>query len=101
MRSAPLLTVPSASAGLKSSSMIFRFDEFELDPDRLELRRAGYPIKADPLVLRLLGSLVRQAGMLVTKQELIERVWDGRTVSDNVVTVTMTRLRKTLGQKAS
>ena len=81
--------------------MIFVFDEFELDPDRLELRRAGYPVKADPLVLRLLGSLVRQAGMLVTKQELIERVWDGRTVSDNVVTVTMTRLRRTLGQKAS
>ncbi len=78
--------------------MIFGFDEFELDPDRLELRRAGHPIKADALVLRLLLTLVRQAGRLVTKEELITRVWDDRSVSENVITVTMTRLRRTLGQ---
>ncbi len=79
--------------------MIFRFDEFELDPDRLELWREGNPIKADALVLRLLAALVRQAGQLVTKEELIARVWDDRSVSDNVITVTMTRLRRTLGHK--
>ncbi len=78
--------------------MIFRFDEFELDPDRLELRRAGNPIKADALVLRLLAALARHAGQLVTKEELIARVWDDRSVSDNVITVAMTRLRRTLGQ---
>jgi DNA-binding winged helix-turn-helix (wHTH) protein len=79
--------------------MIFRFEEFELDPDRLELRHAGCPIKADALVLRLLAALVRRAGQLVTKQELIAGVWDDRSVSDNVITVTMTRLRKTLGHR--
>ena len=79
--------------------MIFRFDEFELDPDRLELRRTGSPLKADAIALRLLVVLVRQAGQLVTKDELITLVWDDRSVSDNVLTVTMTRLRKTLGHK--
>jgi DNA-binding winged helix-turn-helix (wHTH) protein len=80
--------------------MIIKFDEYELDPDQLELRRAGRPVRADTLVLRLLAALVRKAGQLVTKAELIARVWDDRAVSDNVLTVAMVRLRKALGQSA-
>ena len=81
--------------------MIFSFDDFELDADRLELRRDGIPVKADPLVLRLLAVLVRQAGQLVSKQTLLQRVWDGRVVADNVITVSMVRLRRTLGHRRS
>jgi DNA-binding winged helix-turn-helix (wHTH) protein len=81
--------------------MIFAFDAFELDAQRLELRHAGGVIKADPLVLRLLEALVDRAGELVTKQELLTRVWGGRAVSDNVLTVTMVRLRRTLKRDAS
>ncbi|MET0342725.1 MAG: AAA family ATPase, partial [Polyangiales bacterium] len=80
--------------------MLFCFDDFALDPERLELRRAGVPVRIDALVVRLLSALVRDAGQLVTKNELIARVWDGRAVSDNVITVAMVRLRKTLGHKA-
>src|SRR5688500_8127602 len=79
--------------------MIFCFDEYELDPHSLELRRAGLPIRADAVAVRLLAALVLDAGRLVTKSELISRVWSDRAVSDNVVTVAMTRLRKTLGHK--
>ena len=79
--------------------MIFAFHEFELDAERLELRRAGKPIKADALVLRLLVALVRSAGQLVTKDELVDEVWEGRAVADNVLTVSMARLRKTLDHK--
>jgi DNA-binding winged helix-turn-helix (wHTH) protein len=79
--------------------VIFGFDEFELDADRLELRRSGRPIKADPLVLRLLAVLVGSAGQLVTKQELVARVWNDRAVAENVITVAMVRLRKTLGHR--
>ncbi|HKP58133.1 MAG TPA: AAA family ATPase [Polyangiales bacterium] len=75
------------------------FDEFEFDLERCELRRAAEPIKVDPLVLRLLGVLLRNAGELVSKQQLITQVWDGRAVSENVITVAMVRLRKTLGHK--
>jgi eukaryotic-like serine/threonine-protein kinase len=79
--------------------VIFGFDEFELDADRLELRRSGRAIKADPLVLRLLAVLVGSAGQLVTKQELVTRVWNDRAVAENVITVAMVRLRKTLGHR--
>jgi len=79
--------------------MILAFDEFELDPDTPELRRAGVPLKAEALVLRLLSCLVRSAGQLVSKQQLIAEVWNGRVVADNAITVSMVRLRKLLGHK--
>ncbi|MET0340245.1 MAG: AAA family ATPase, partial [Polyangiales bacterium] len=79
--------------------MNIAFDEYELDTVRLELKRAGVPVRADRMVLRLLGALVRDAGELVTKDELIARVWERRAVSQNVITVSVARLRKTLGQQ--
>jgi DNA-binding winged helix-turn-helix (wHTH) protein/tetratricopeptide (TPR) repeat protein len=76
---------------------IYAFDDFEFDTGKLELTRAGQHTRANTLTLRLLGVLVESAGHIVTKQELLERVWDGRRVSQNVVTVAMTRLRRSLG----
>ena len=76
--------------------MIYCFDDYELDADKLELRRSAKPVKADAAVLKLLAALVRDAGQLVTKAELIERVWEGRAVSENVISVAMARLRKVL-----
>jgi DNA-binding winged helix-turn-helix (wHTH) protein len=78
--------------------VLYTFDDFELDGDDLELRRNGSLLKVDALVLRLLSVLVRNAGRLVTKEELIEEVWDGRAIADNAITVSMARLRKTLGE---
>jgi DNA-binding winged helix-turn-helix (wHTH) protein len=78
----------------------FCFDQFELDLDRAELRRAGTPIKVEPTVLRLLEVLVRAEGRVVSKDELLEQVWGGRAVAENVITVAMTRLRKTLRHTA-
>jgi DNA-binding winged helix-turn-helix (wHTH) protein len=80
-------------------AVILGFDEFELDEARLELRRAGQVVKADALVLKLLAVLARNSGRLVTKDELVDAVWEGRAVADNVLTVSMARLRKTLGHR--
>ena len=78
---------------------LFAFDEFELDAERLELRRTGKLIKADQVVLRLLARLVRSPGQLVTKDELVEDVWEGRAVADTAITVSMARLRKALDDR--
>jgi DNA-binding winged helix-turn-helix (wHTH) protein len=79
--------------------LIFRFDEFELDPAVPELRRSGTLVKVDTLVLRLLAVLVRRAGQLITKRELVSEVWNDRAVSENVITVSMSRLRRALAHK--
>ncbi len=84
---------------LANVETFFRFDDYELDPNRLELRRQGKPVRADPLIVRLLAVLVRSAGRLVTKDELFSQVWDGRVMSENVLTVAMVRLRKVLGHE--
>ncbi|HMI89846.1 MAG TPA: AAA family ATPase, partial [Polyangiales bacterium] len=75
------------------------FDDFELDAERLELRRGGKLVKVDQVVLRLLARLLRSPGQLVTKDELVEDVWEGRAVADTAITVSMARLRKALGDR--
>ncbi|HEX6240897.1 MAG TPA: winged helix-turn-helix domain-containing protein, partial [Polyangiales bacterium] len=79
--------------------MIFAFDTFELDSERQELWRDRKLVKIEAVVIRLLIALVRNAGKLVTKDELVDEVWEGRAVADNVITVSMARLRKTLEDK--
>ncbi|HEX4341504.1 MAG TPA: AAA family ATPase [Polyangiaceae bacterium] len=79
--------------------MTLRFDDFEFDVGGLELRRGGAAAKVDAIVLRLLAVLIADAGKLVTKEQLIARVWDARSVSENVITVAVTRLRKVLGHQ--
>ena len=81
--------------------MIHSFDEFEFDAVKLELRRAGRPLKADALLLRLLSVLVQRPGDLVTKQEIVSAVWADRAISDNALSVSMARLRKLLGHQRS
>jgi DNA-binding winged helix-turn-helix (wHTH) protein len=56
-------------------------------------------VEADALVLKVLLCLVRAAGQLVTKNQLVEEVWECRAVADNAITVAVARLRKTLGQR--
>jgi len=80
-------------------SSIFSFDDFELDVDKAELRRAGVPIKTDALILRVLEVFVRNPGKIITKAELFSVAWAGRAVSDNSLTVAIARLRKAIDEK--
>ena len=81
-----------------ASEAVYRFGDFELNAERLELRRANELVQADALVVRLLACLLRGAGQLLTKDQLVEEVWEGRAVADNAITVAVARLRKTLGK---
>jgi DNA-binding winged helix-turn-helix (wHTH) protein len=47
---------------------------------------------------RLLVALVERAGTLVTKNELMSRVWGHSAIGDNTLHVHVTALRKTLGK---
>ncbi|MDD9971292.1 MAG: AAA family ATPase [Myxococcales bacterium] len=76
--------------------MIYVFDDFELDAARGELRYQGKVVDAEAMAIRLLACLVDTPGRLVTKDELIDRVWEGRALADNAITVCVARLRKVL-----
>ncbi len=62
--------------------MTFRFDPFELDEDRRELRLRGREVVVEPLVFNLLLDLVRHRDRVVTKDELLDRVWQGAVVTE-------------------
>lgn len=77
--------------------MIYRFDRFELDLARAELRADGQPRPVEPQVLALLALLVEHRDRLVSKEELLEKVWDGRVVSDAAIASRIKSARKALG----
>ena len=62
--------------------MLYRFETFELDTQRRELTRAGKPIAVEPQVFDLLEYLVRNRERVVTKDDIIASVWNGRLVSE-------------------
>jgi TolB-like protein/DNA-binding winged helix-turn-helix (wHTH) protein/Tfp pilus assembly protein PilF len=61
------------------SRSLIQFAEFSLDCERFELLRAGRAIKLEKIPMELLILLVDKDGRLVTRQEMVERLW-GRDV---------------------
>jgi len=77
--------------------MRYLFDEFELDCDALELRQNGDVVGIEPQVLGLLIHLIEQRERVVSKQDLVEAVWEGRFVSDSAVSSGVKSARRALG----
>ncbi len=77
--------------------MIYRFAGFELDRGRMELRRDGAAVSVEPQVFALLLLLVENRDRLVSRDELIEKVWDGRVVSDSAVDSRVKSARRAVG----
>ena len=61
--------------------MQFRIADLVLDPGRRELTRHGQPIELGRLTYALLLELVRSAPNVVMHEELVQRLWRGRTTS--------------------
>ena len=76
---------------------VVRFGDCELDMARFELRRGGAPVAVEPQVLELIAHLARNPGRLVTKDELIEKVWGGRIVSDAALSSRIKSARRAIG----
>lgn len=77
--------------------MIYRFGHFELDLPRSELRADGAVCPVEPQVFALLVLLVENRDRLVTRDEIIEKVWDGRVISDAAVASRIKSARRALG----
>lgn len=76
----------------------FTFDDFELDCAKRQLKRDGEPVALKSKTFDLLQHLVENSGRLVTKSELMERVWPDQFVEENNLTVQISALRKVFGQ---
>ncbi|HVZ98738.1 MAG TPA: winged helix-turn-helix domain-containing protein [Caulobacterales bacterium] len=77
--------------------MIYEFGEFQLDRAKVELRAGGRAIALEPQVFALLLLLVEHADRVVSKDEIIEKIWDGRIVSDAAVASRVKSARQAVG----
>jgi DNA-binding winged helix-turn-helix (wHTH) protein len=66
--------------------LIYAFENYSLDPNRRELRREAKLIAVEPLVFDLLQFLIRNRDRVVSKDDLIAGVWNGRIVSESTLT---------------
>jgi len=83
-----------------SNREVFRFGEFTLDVGERRLLRGGESIRLAPKAHDLLVALVRQRGRLMTKEELLARVWPEAFVEEGILTVHISALRRVLGDRA-
>jgi|GEM_PF-4734288 len=75
----------------------FAFAEFCLDTLTSELTRNGEPVKAEPQTISILEILVENAGQVVSKEELTEKVWAGRMIARSVLDNRIRSVRQLLG----
>lgn len=77
--------------------MICRFGRYRIDTDRLELRRGDELIKVEPQVFRIIVYLIENRERIVSKDELINTVWEGRIVSDATLNTRINAARRAVG----
>jgi TolB-like protein len=73
------------------------FESLVLDTDRRELRRGDALVAVEPQVFDLLEFLVRNRDRVVSKDDLINSVWNGRSVSDSTLSTRITAARSAIG----
>ena len=76
----------------------FSFGEFELDADRRLLLKSGETVNLNSKTFDLLLTLVENHGQVLTKGDLLDKVWENQFVEENNLTVHVAALRKALGE---
>ena len=85
-------------AAAHHATVLYRFGQFELDTSRVELRSAGgVALAVEPQVFALLTLLVENRHRMVSRDEIIEKVWDGRIVSEAAIASRIKSARQSIG----
>ncbi len=77
--------------------MIYAFGTVELDLAKAELRADGEPRAVEPQVFALLAYLAEHRDRLVSRDELFEKLWEGRVVSDSALASRIKSARQAVG----
>ena len=77
--------------------MRYLFEDLTLDTDRRELRRGGDVRPVAAQVFDLLEYLIRNRARVVSKDDLVGAIWDGRIVSEAAITTRLNVARRAIG----
>lgn len=80
-----------------STARTMSFGSFRLIPRKRLLLDGETPVRLDSRALDILIALVEARGELVTKDELMSRVWSGSVIEENALQFQISTLRKALG----
>jgi TolB-like protein len=70
---------------LEISKLLYLFEDYALDSNRRELRRGAALVSLEPQVFDLLEYLIRNRQRVVSKDDLLASIWDGRVVSESTL----------------
>jgi DNA-binding winged helix-turn-helix (wHTH) protein len=76
-----------------AAKLLFIFEDFSLDTGRRELRRGSETVAITPQAFDLLEYLVRNRDRVLSKDDLIASIWDGRAVSESALTTRINAAR--------
>jgi DNA-binding winged helix-turn-helix (wHTH) protein/tetratricopeptide (TPR) repeat protein len=94
------MTLAFSKENQSSIETSYRFGRFELYPSERLLKENGCPVQVQPKVFDALLLLVSRARHLVSKQELMQKLWPDVHVSERNLTNTIVNLRRILGREA-
>ena len=77
--------------------MRYLFEEYAFDTDRRELHRGTDAVSITPQVFDMLDYLIRNRERVVSKDDLIKAIWNGRSVSDAALTTRLNAARGAIG----
>jgi DNA-binding winged helix-turn-helix (wHTH) protein/tetratricopeptide (TPR) repeat protein/TolB-like protein len=78
---------------------VYQFGPFVIDSFTVRLLKNGVQVEVEPQVYNTLLLLIQNRKRVVTKDELLEKIWQGRVVTDHVITRIIYELRKLLDDK--
>ena len=82
-----------------SKNGMYTFDRYKLDAEKLMLYRDEIEIKLPPKVVKTLAVLIEHRGSILSKDELIEKVWADAIVEESNLSQNLYVLRKSLGSR--
>lgn len=88
-------------AAMHEGAQLHLFAEYVLDTKRGCLLRAGQPVHLRPQAYKTLKYLAENRGCLISKDKLIEEVWEGRAVTDDSLVQCLRDVRLALGEEAN
>jgi adenylate cyclase len=77
--------------------LLYSFEDFSLDTARRELRRRGVLVPLQPQVFDLLEFLIRNRERVVSKDDMLAAVWNGRIVSESTLATRINSARGVIG----
>jgi adenylate cyclase len=77
--------------------LLYLFEDYALDTERRELRRGDAPVAIEPKVFDLLAFVIEHRQRVVSRDDLIAQVWDGRIVSESALARCIYGARNAIG----